>query len=72
MQSETMSENAESTMSEVSDADTCRIPQKLDIFGKYKNNDYGINVKMIVLQTMLIKTKKTSLVLGIFVNGAQN
>ena len=45
MESEKMSDNEEPTMSEVSDADTCRSPQKQDSFGKYKDNDYGINVK---------------------------
>ena len=42
MESETMSENEESAMSEESDADTSRSHQKEDIFGKYTDKDYGI------------------------------
>ena len=43
MESETMSENAGSTMSEESDAETFRSHQKEDIFGKFTDKDYGIH-----------------------------
>ena len=43
MESETMSENEESAMSEESDAETSRSHQKEDIFGKYTDKDYGIH-----------------------------
>ena len=42
MESETMSENEDSAMSEESDAETSRSHQKEDIFGKYTDKDYGI------------------------------
>ena len=42
MESETMSDNEDSTMSEESDAGTSRSHQKEDIFGKYEDKYYGI------------------------------
>ena len=42
MESETMSENEDTTMSEESDAGTSRSHQKEDIFGKYTDKDYSI------------------------------
>ena len=42
MESETMSENEDSTMSDESDAETSKSHQKEDIFGKYTDKDYGI------------------------------
>ena len=42
MESETMSENEDSTMSDKSDAETSKSHQKEDIFGKYTDKDYGI------------------------------
>ena len=42
MESETMSENEDSTMSEDSNAGTSRSHQKEDIFVKYEDKDYGI------------------------------
>ena len=55
-----MSENEESTMSEESDAETSRSHQKEDIFGKYTK----IMVFMtIVIQTILMKIMKTSIIL---------
>ena len=43
MESETMSENEASAMSEESDAETSRSHQKEDIFGKYTDKEYGIH-----------------------------
>ena len=43
MESETMSENKDSTMSEESDAGTSSGHQKEDIFEKYEYKDYGIH-----------------------------
>ena len=43
MESETMSENEESTMSEESAAETSWNHLKEDIFGKYEDKDYGIH-----------------------------
>ena len=40
-----MQVNEDSTMSEESDAETSSIHQKEDIFGKYKDKDYGICVE---------------------------
>ena len=42
MESETMSENEDSTMSDESEAETSKSHQKEDIFGKYTDKDYGI------------------------------
>ena len=42
MESETMLENENSTMSEESNAGTSRSHQKEDIYGKYTDKDYGI------------------------------
>ena len=43
MESETMSKNEDSAMSEESDAETSRSHQKEDIFGKYTDKDYGLH-----------------------------
>ena len=42
MESETLSEKEDPTMSVKADEDTSRSHQKEDIFGKYEDKDYGI------------------------------
>ena len=60
MESETMSENEDSTMSDESDAETSRSHQKEDIFGKYTKIMAFV---MIVIQTILMKMMKTNIIL---------
>ena len=61
MESETISENDDSTMSEKSDAETSRSHQKEDIFGK--NEDKNMVFMTIVIQTVLMKMIKTNIIL---------
>ena len=61
MESETMSENKESTMSEESDAETSRSHQKEDIFRKY--TDKIMVFMTIVIQIVLMKMMKTNIIL---------
>ena len=70
MESETMSENEDSTMSEESDAGTSRSHQKEDIFGKYTDKDYGIRDGSHTDYTdedQHYSRKRASLILGKFV-----
>ena len=72
IESETMSENEDSTMSDESDAETSKSHQKEDIFGKYTDKDYGIldgsdkAIRMKMMKTNIILEKRASLILGKF------
>ena len=72
MESETIPENEDSTMSEESDSGTSRSHQKEDIFGKFTDKDYGIRDGSDTDYTdeddkdQHYSRKRASLILGIF------